>query len=66
MGTKEKLAQQKKAATQIAEIMFASLQQFSEAEQEARIRRIERVKIRPRRLKNLRNSELKGRPKLSS
>jgi hypothetical protein len=46
MSAKEKLARQKKAADQIAEIMLKSLEQFPEAEQEARIRRIEKTKIR--------------------
>jgi hypothetical protein len=46
MKAKEKLSRQKKAAAEIAEIMFASLQKFSEAEQEAKIRKIEKIKIR--------------------
>jgi hypothetical protein len=46
MTLKEKLARQKKAASEIAEIMLSSLQQFSEEEQEVRIRRIENVKVR--------------------
>jgi hypothetical protein len=47
MNAKEKLARQKKAALEIAEIMLSPLQQFPEAEQEARIRRIEKVEVRP-------------------
>jgi hypothetical protein len=46
MTAKEKLQKQKKAAGEIAEILLSSLQQFSDAEQELKIRRIENVKIR--------------------
>jgi hypothetical protein len=45
MNGKAKLARQRKAAFEIADIMLASLQQFPEAEQEDRIRRIEKVRI---------------------
>jgi hypothetical protein len=48
MKTKDKLAAQKKAAREIAEIMLAVLQQFPEEEQEARIRAVERIPIRHR------------------
>jgi hypothetical protein len=47
MNSKEKIARQKKAASEIAEIMLSSLQQFSKREQQARIRRIEKVEVRP-------------------
>ena len=43
MPSKDKLARQKKAAREIAEIMYASLQQFSEEEQEQRIKDIGRI-----------------------
>jgi len=36
-------AKQKKAAEEIAEIMYASLQQFSEEEQDRRIKDIEKI-----------------------
>jgi hypothetical protein len=45
MKSKEKLTRQNKAAAEIAEIMFGSLQKFPEAEQQARIRKIEKIKI---------------------
>lgn len=43
MSNKEKLARQKKAAREIAEIMYASLQQFPEQEQDRRIKEIDRI-----------------------
>jgi hypothetical protein len=43
MKTESKLAKQKKAARAVAEIMYLSLQQFSEDEQERRIEEIHRI-----------------------
>ena len=43
MKTESKLARQKKAALEVAEIMYASLQQFSAEEQERRINEIHKV-----------------------
>jgi hypothetical protein len=46
MKTESKLAREKKAARKIAEIMYASLQQFSEEEQERRIKEIHKIAIK--------------------
>jgi hypothetical protein len=46
MKTESKLARQKKAARKVAEIMYASLQQFSEEEQERRIKEIHNIAIK--------------------
>jgi len=46
MKAESKLARQKKAARRVAEIMYASLQQFSEEEQERRIKAIHRIAIK--------------------
>ena len=46
MKADSKLARQKKAAMRVAEIMYASLQQFSEEEQERRIKAIHRIAIK--------------------
>jgi hypothetical protein len=43
MKEKSKLARQKKAAREVAEILYASLRQFSEEEQEKRIKEIHRI-----------------------
>src|SRR5580704_4536152 len=43
MKAQSKLARQKKAAREVAEIMYASLQQFSAEEQERRISEIHKV-----------------------
>jgi hypothetical protein len=43
MKSESKLARQKKAARRVAEIMYASLQQFSEEEQEKRIKEIHKI-----------------------
>jgi hypothetical protein len=43
MKSESKLARQKKAARRVAEIMHASLQQFSEEEQEKRIKEIHKI-----------------------
>lgn len=41
-----KLARQKKAAREVAEIMYASLQQFSEEEQERRMAEIHQLALK--------------------
>jgi hypothetical protein len=46
MKTEGKLARQKKAARKIAEIMYASLQQFPEEEQEKRIKEIHKIALK--------------------
>jgi hypothetical protein len=46
MKAQSKLARQKKAAMEVAEIMYASLQQFSAEEQERRISTIHKVAAR--------------------
>ncbi len=46
MKTESKLARQKKAAREISDIMYASLQQFSEEEQERRIKEIHRIAVK--------------------
>src|SRR6266704_1165988 len=43
MPAETKLARRKKAARKVAEIMYASLQQFSEDEQERRIKEIHKI-----------------------
>jgi hypothetical protein len=45
MRAASKLARQKKAARKVAEIMYASLQQFSEEEQEKRINEIHKIAL---------------------
>ena len=42
----EKLTRQKKAARQVAEIMYASLQQFSAEEQERRMKEIHKIAMK--------------------
>jgi len=46
MQIKGKLAKQKKAAKEIAEIMYASLQRFPKREQERRIRDIRKITLK--------------------
>jgi hypothetical protein len=46
MRAESKLTRQKKAARNVAEIMCASLQQFSEEEQERRIKEIHKIAAR--------------------
>ena len=46
MKTESKLARQKKAARKVAEIMYASLQQFSEEERERRIKEIHKIAVK--------------------
>lgn len=46
MKAESKLARQKKAARKVAEIMYASLQQFSEEEQERRIKEIHKIAVK--------------------
>jgi hypothetical protein len=46
MKTETKLARQRKAAAKIAEIMYASLQQFPKEEQERRIREIHKIAVK--------------------
>jgi len=43
MRVESKLNRQKKAARKVADIMYASLQQFSEVEQERRIKEIHKI-----------------------
>ena len=45
MKRENKLARQRRAARQVAEIMYASLLQFSEEEQERRIKQIRKISI---------------------
>lgn len=45
MKRESKLARQKKAARDVAEIVYASLQQFPEEEQERRIKEIHRIAV---------------------
>jgi hypothetical protein len=46
MKTESKLARQKKAARKVAEILYASLQQFSEDEQERRMKEIHKLALK--------------------
>lgn len=46
MKTESKLSTQKKAARKVAEIMYASLEQFSEEEQERRIKEIHKIAVK--------------------
>jgi hypothetical protein len=46
MRAESKRARQKKAARKVAEIMYASLQQFSEEEQERRIKEIHKIAVK--------------------
>jgi hypothetical protein len=46
MKAEGKLARQKKAARKVAEIMYASLQQFSEEEQQKRIKEIHKIAMK--------------------
>lgn len=46
MKTESKLARQKKAAREVAEILYASLQQFSLAEQERRMKEIHKIALK--------------------
>jgi hypothetical protein len=46
MKAESKLARQKKAARKVAEIMYASLQQFSQEEQEKRIKEIHKIAMK--------------------
>src|ERR1700687_5383747 len=48
MRAETKLARQKKAARKVAEIMYASLQQFPEEEQERRIKEIHKIALKSR------------------
>jgi hypothetical protein len=50
MKAQSKLARQKKAAREVAEIMYASLQQFSAEEQARRINEIHKVATKARSL----------------
>jgi hypothetical protein len=43
MKAARKLARQKKAAKEVAELMYASLRRFSEEEQEKRIKEIHKI-----------------------
>ena len=46
MALESKLARQKKAAKEVAEILYASLQQFSEDEQERRVKDIHKIALK--------------------
>ena len=46
MKTQSKLARQKRAARKVAEIMYASLQKFSEEEQERRMKEIHTIALK--------------------
>jgi len=46
MKAEGKLARQKKAAREVAEIMYSSLQQFSEEEQGRRIKEIHKIALK--------------------
>jgi hypothetical protein len=45
MKTESKVAKQKKAAQEVAEILYASLQQFSKEEQERRMKKIHTIAL---------------------
>ena len=68
MPAETKLARQKKAARKVAEIMYASLQQFSEEEQERRIKEIHKIALKadskPSR-KPSKRSSTRGNPRVS-
>jgi hypothetical protein len=46
MKTESKLARQKKAAREVAEILYASLQQFSQEEQKQRMKEIHKIAMK--------------------
>ncbi len=46
MKTETKLAKQKRAASAVAEILYASLQQFSEEEQGRRMKEIHKISLK--------------------
>jgi len=46
MTTESKPTKQKKAARKVAEVMYVSLQQFSEQEQDRRIKEIHRIALK--------------------
>jgi hypothetical protein len=46
MKTISKLARQKRAAREVAEILYTSLQQFSEEEQERRMKEIHKIAMK--------------------
>ena len=46
MKTESKLTRQKKAAKEVAEILYASLQQFSREEQERRMKDIHKIAMK--------------------
>jgi hypothetical protein len=45
MKTESKVAKRKKAAQEVAEILYASLQQFSKEEQERRMKKIHTIAL---------------------
>jgi hypothetical protein len=67
MKTPSKLARQKKAAREVAEILYASLQQFSEDEQERRMKEIHKIALKagskPNR-KPSKRSSTRGNPRV--
>ena len=68
MPAETKLARQKKAARKVAQIMYASLQQFSEEEQERRIKEIHKIALKARpnpSRKPSKRSSTPGNPRVS-
>lgn len=68
MRAESKLARQKRAAGKIAEIMYASLQQFSKEEQERRIKEIHKIAVKAIAKPNRRPSKrfsTRGNPRVS-
>ena len=57
MKTNSKLARQKRAARRVAEILYASLQQFSEEEQERRMKEIHKIAVKAGAKPNRRSSK---------
>jgi hypothetical protein len=68
MKAPSKLARQKKAARQVAELMYASLQQFPEEEQNSRMKKIHKIAleagIKPNR-KPSKRSSTRANPRVS-
>jgi len=57
MKTENKLVRQKKAAREVAEILYASLQQFSEEEQGRRMKEIHKIAVKAGAKQNRRPSK---------
>jgi hypothetical protein len=62
MKPESKLARQKKAAKEVAEIMYVSLQQFSEEEQELRMKEIHKIAMKARSKTNRKPSKRSSTP----